>query len=513
MAAPCLAVLALLAVGPSPAGAVVAEAPLVQVQIQVKIVEVSTSVLEQIGLPRGASWAVLDVPGFANVDQAEPGLRDDVFEQDIEVYFTGSKLMSSGFNFSEIPGEIDGQTTTEIKAEGGFLVLGDDGTFRTENFLLGVTIGPKILETGMIGSSLNIDRTVIDAAGMVTQQTISLPAEVKPGGLIVFGGLFQQDLPKIDDKFPGIRDVPFLGQLFKSERYQKGESEVILLIRPYLVGEPLLVEESTSVADEPEEPLQVQIEQKVVLLEPLAPKLGYGTWQFALTPGYTFGSIGTRQHTSFSGEAKGENISYGAFNFHADARYILGEKDKANIGNVGNVGSMSKLLVPWEPFVGMKGSLTAGGGDEGLKKRNHPPFGDPDTFINYRIGGSFTPYIGIKAAEWDWGSLNVLGGPRFTFAEIEAETDETGGGGVQEKFSKSTVQVGPAVGFEIDVPMDSEYYGGLQGGIRFAAWGEYLPGAEVSGESSTFGFDYNFATDGAFLGTFRFGVFINLGQY
>ena len=35
-------------------------------------------------------------------------------------------------------------------------------------------------------------------------------------------------------KFPGLGDVPILGQLFRSQQFQKGETELVILVTPKL---------------------------------------------------------------------------------------------------------------------------------------------------------------------------------------------------------------------------------------------------------------------------------------
>ena len=36
-------------------------------------------------------------------------------------------------------------------------------------------------------------------------------------------------------KFPGLGDVPVLGGLFKSDRFQREESELVIIVTPYVV--------------------------------------------------------------------------------------------------------------------------------------------------------------------------------------------------------------------------------------------------------------------------------------
>lgn len=52
---------------------------------------------------------------------------------------------------------------------------------------------------------------------------------------IAVGGLIQNTEAKIVKKLPILGDIPIIGGLFKSERFEKGESELIILITPKVV--------------------------------------------------------------------------------------------------------------------------------------------------------------------------------------------------------------------------------------------------------------------------------------
>jgi pilus assembly protein CpaC len=59
--------------------------------------------------------------------------------------------------------------------------------------------------------------------------------EVASGQTFAIGGLFQRQMSRDIEKFPILGDVPVLGQLFTSERYQRNETELVILITPYMV--------------------------------------------------------------------------------------------------------------------------------------------------------------------------------------------------------------------------------------------------------------------------------------
>jgi len=59
--------------------------------------------------------------------------------------------------------------------------------------------------------------------------------ELASGQTFAIAGLFQRDLFTDTDKFPLFGDLPVLGQLFQSQRFQRKETELVILITPYLV--------------------------------------------------------------------------------------------------------------------------------------------------------------------------------------------------------------------------------------------------------------------------------------
>ncbi|MGE0230358.1 MAG: type II and III secretion system protein family protein [Flavobacteriaceae bacterium] len=61
--------------------------------------------------------------------------------------------------------------------------------------------------------------------------TVELPS----GGSLALAGLLQQDTRQIVNGVPGLKDVPVLGTLFRSRDYQNNETELVVLVTPYLV--------------------------------------------------------------------------------------------------------------------------------------------------------------------------------------------------------------------------------------------------------------------------------------
>jgi pilus assembly protein CpaC len=56
------------------------------------------------------------------------------------------------------------------------------------------------------------------------------------GGSMVMAGLIQQRTRQAMEGLPGAKDIPVLGALFRSRDYQNDETELVVIVTPYLVS-------------------------------------------------------------------------------------------------------------------------------------------------------------------------------------------------------------------------------------------------------------------------------------
>lgn len=78
--------------------------------------------------------------------------------------------------------------------------------------------------------------------------TVELPS----GGTLMIAGLLESNTISGLTQLPGVGDVPVLGDLLKSDTFQRDESELVVVITPYLV-EPF-AQNNSQEQDVPEEP-------------------------------------------------------------------------------------------------------------------------------------------------------------------------------------------------------------------------------------------------------------------
>jgi pilus assembly protein CpaC len=113
-----------------------------------------------------------------------------------------------------------------------------------------LTFVPTVLSDGRINLHVNPEVSELTTAGAVsmpsgTNQTITVPAltvrradttvELGSGQSFAIAGLLQKGSVQNDTGVPGLGDVPILGALFRSDSFQRNESELVIVVTPYVV--------------------------------------------------------------------------------------------------------------------------------------------------------------------------------------------------------------------------------------------------------------------------------------
>jgi pilus assembly protein CpaC len=125
------------------------------------------------------------------------------------------------------------------------------GTFCTVSIIYkdyGVTLKftPIVLAEGRIELHLGTEVTDIDnTRAQLTLAGFPVPAfltrknettvEIPSGGSIASAGLLQTKSLQVINGLPGLLDLPILGALFRSSDYQRHETELMIIVTPYIV--------------------------------------------------------------------------------------------------------------------------------------------------------------------------------------------------------------------------------------------------------------------------------------
>lgn len=125
--------------------------------------------------------------------------------------------------------------------------IDNQGNIKIEFKPFGVGLGftPVVLSDGRINLRLSTEVSQISNEQSVTLSSLVVPGlsvrraetsvELPSGGSLVIAGLLQSDIQKSIDGIPGLKDVPILGSLFRSNDFQNNETELIIVVTPYLV--------------------------------------------------------------------------------------------------------------------------------------------------------------------------------------------------------------------------------------------------------------------------------------
>jgi pilus assembly protein CpaC len=114
-----------------------------------------------------------------------------------------------------------------------------------KEFGIGVAFTPVVLSGGRISLKIEVEVSELTNDGAVVLSNISIPAlkkreakstvELPSGGSLALAGLLSQDTRQDIDGFPGLKDIPILGTLFRSRDYQNSETELVIIVTPYMV--------------------------------------------------------------------------------------------------------------------------------------------------------------------------------------------------------------------------------------------------------------------------------------
>ena len=134
-------------------------------------------------------------------------------------------------------------------------VASDDNEIEIEFKEFGISLAftPTVLSENRISLRVRPEVSELSDNGAITINGLSIPAlatrraettvELGSGQSFAVGGLLSNDVQNTVSKFPGLGDLPVLGTLFRSQRFQSNETELVILVTPYLVtpvDEPIL---------------------------------------------------------------------------------------------------------------------------------------------------------------------------------------------------------------------------------------------------------------------------------
>lgn len=243
-----------------------------QVNLRVRIAEVSRTVLKQLGVNWEGFYTGSNVGfGIANGRDVSNIIADPVTQLPIEIFNrpdVGNSLFgeifTGGIDLNYAIDALDQEGFIKVLAEPNLTAL----TGQTANFLAGgefpipipsrdglgieyrefgvkLEFTPTVMSTGRISMHVKPEVSDLSTAGAIRVEGISVPSistrraettvELGSGQSFAIAGLIENNVVQDSNRFPGLGDIPILGALFRSEEFRREETELLIVITPYIV--------------------------------------------------------------------------------------------------------------------------------------------------------------------------------------------------------------------------------------------------------------------------------------
>jgi pilus assembly protein CpaC len=178
------------------------------------------------------------IAGFARFLGMDVGAALDLGERE------GLVTTLSEPNLTALSGE-----TAQFLAGGEFPIPLSQGlgttTIEYKNYGVSLAYTPTVLSNGRISIRVRPEVSELSTQGAIEIEGFQVPAltvrraettvELGSGQSFMIAGLLSNNASNMIEKAPGAGDIPILGNLFRSTDFRKGETELVIIVTPYLV--------------------------------------------------------------------------------------------------------------------------------------------------------------------------------------------------------------------------------------------------------------------------------------
>jgi pilus assembly protein CpaC len=147
-------------------------------------------------------------------------------------------------NLAALSGE-----TAEFLAGGEFPIPNSQGlgtvTIEYKNYGVSLAYTPTVLSNGRISIRVRPEVSELTSQGAVTLNGFNVPGltirraettvELGSGQSFMIAGLLSNNAQNTIERAPGLGEIPILGNLFRSTEFRRGETELVIVVTPYLV--------------------------------------------------------------------------------------------------------------------------------------------------------------------------------------------------------------------------------------------------------------------------------------
>ncbi len=118
-------------------------------------------------------------------------------------------------------------------------------TIDYKDYGVSLTFVATIADNGRINLSVKPEVSQLSSQGAITLNGVTVPAltirrasttvDLASGQSFAIAGLLENNINQTITKFPGLGNLPVLGALFRSDSFERDETELVIIVTPYLV--------------------------------------------------------------------------------------------------------------------------------------------------------------------------------------------------------------------------------------------------------------------------------------
>jgi pilus assembly protein CpaC len=234
-----------------------------QVMLKVTVAEVRRDIIKQLGVDLNASLSSGQAALTLVNNNPFPINQPLVPGNGLTVNYRGVSATLRAMERAGVVRTLAEPTLTAISGEAATFLAGGEfpvvggvscqppgsnqctSTVQFKKFGVGLNFTPLVLSEGRISMKILTEVSELSSEGALVSAGFSIPSlsvrraetsvEIPSGGSLVMAGMIQDQTKQQLSGFPGIMNLPVLGALFKSRDYINHQTELVVLVTPYVV--------------------------------------------------------------------------------------------------------------------------------------------------------------------------------------------------------------------------------------------------------------------------------------
>jgi pilus assembly protein CpaC len=227
-----------------------------QVMLKVTVAEVQRRVIKQLGIDLSGSFGIGSaVVNFNNTNAFS--VNGPLTNSSVTGTFKSVTANLRAMEQAGVIRTLAEPTLTAISGESANFIAGGKfpvpiasgnpptTSIEWQNFGVSLNFTPVVMSEGRISLKVMTEVSELSTEGAVSvngnfvsaikTRNVDTTVEIPSGGSLAMAGMIQEQSKQNINGFPGLMQVPILGTLFKSRDYVNNQTELVVIVTPYVV--------------------------------------------------------------------------------------------------------------------------------------------------------------------------------------------------------------------------------------------------------------------------------------